>query len=115
MCLRLMKFQYSDNGKLAYDIQADVLCCVVEDLERTADQVFVHAEEGRTVSDCYYKCSDGDSVYSVVYLPELDRDEYHISKEKVLKMSRGQRYDYLWHSDIDGIRVPESQIKIRGE
>ena len=108
-----MKRQQSKRGKIAYDLDSDLLVCVVEDYDRTASEVYINPEEGLTVNDLYEECEPDDGVVGVVYLEELDYEDFKIGRDDALKMSKGQRFDYLFHSDMDIISVPKSQLRFR--
>lgn len=109
-----MSYQDTQLGRLAYDLQADLLCCIVEDFEREASEIYINPSEDRTVSDCYYECDDDECVYAVVYPNQLDvMKGYDYSKQDVLEMDREDRYNYLYFSDLDKLCVPQSQIEIR--
>lgn len=47
------------------------------------------------------------------YLEELEYQDFEVSKDEALEMTKGQRFDYLFHSDVDTMSVPESQLKFR--
>ena len=110
-----MSRQQSKRGKIAYDLDADLLVCVVEDYDRTASEVYINPDEGLTVNDLYQECEPNDSVAGVVYLEELDSEDFEIGRDDALKMNKGQRFDYLFHSDVDIISVPESQLRFRNQ
>jgi hypothetical protein len=108
-----VKRQQSKRGKIAYDLDADLLVCIIEDYDRTASEVYINPDEGLRVNDLYEECGSDDGVVGVVYLEELDYDDFEVSKNEVLEMSKGGRFDYLFHSDVDTMSVPESQLKFR--
>ena len=105
--------QQSKRGEIAYDLDSDLLVCIVQDDGRRADKVYVNPEDGLTVDDLYQECEADDRVYGVVYLEELDYDDFSMTQDEVLKMNQGQRFGYLFHSDTDIISVPEGQLKFR--
>jgi len=108
-----MTYQYSKGGELAYDLDTDLLVCVIREFDRPADEVFVNLDERLTVNDLYHECSPSDAVYGVVYLQAVDAKEIEKSREEVLMMDRGERYDCLCHSDVQVMSVPQSQLRFR--
>jgi hypothetical protein len=105
--------QQSKRGKIAYDLDSDLLVSVIEDYDRTASEVYINPDEGLTVDDLYRECKPDDGVVGVVYVAELDSKEFEVGRDEALEMSKGQRFDYLFHSDVDIMSVPESQLKFR--
>ena len=77
--------------------------------------MYINPDEGLTVNDLYQECESDDSVVGVVYLKELDCGDFELSRDEALEMSKGQRFDYLFHSDVDTISVPESQLRFRNQ
>jgi hypothetical protein len=108
-----VKRKKSKRGKIAYDLDADLLVYIIEDYNRTASEVYINPDEGLTVNDLYEECGSDDGVVGVVYLEELDYDDFEVNKNEVLEMSKGGRFDYLFHSDANTMSVPESQLKFR--
>ena len=110
-----MKEISSKRGTVGYDLDSDLLVCVIEDYDRTASEVYINPDEGLTVNDLYKECNPDGRVVGVVYLEELDYEDFDIGRDEALKMSKGQRFDYLFHSDADVFSVPESQLKFRNQ
>ena len=108
-----MTYQYSKEGELAYELESDLLVCIVREFDRPADEVYINLDEGLTVEDLYRECSESDTVYGAVYLQEVEVENVDKSREDVLEMDSGERYDYLWHSDIQVMSIPESQLHFR--
>ncbi len=108
-----MNYQYSEGGELAYDLDTDLLVCVIREFDRPADEVFVNLDEELTVNDLYYECSPSDTVYGVVYIQAIDNKNVEKSRDAVVEMDRGERYDCLWHSDTQVMSLPESQLRFR--
>jgi hypothetical protein len=106
-----MENQYSKRGELAYDLDTDLLVCVIRVFDRPADEVFVNLDEELTVNDLYHECSPSDTVYGVVYIQAVEADDIEKSREEVLMMDRGERYDYFWHSGVQVMSVPQSQLR----
>lgn len=40
-----MNYQQSEKGKLAYDLDTDLLVCVIREFDRPADEVFVNLDK----------------------------------------------------------------------
>jgi len=109
----LVNRQQSKRGEIAYDLESDLPVCIVGDDGKEADEVYVSPSEGLTVDDLYQECESDDSIAGVVYLEELDYEDFEMTKDEALEMSKGQRFDCLFHSDVDTISVPESQLRFR--
>jgi hypothetical protein len=108
-----MTYQYSKGGELAYDLDTDLLVCVIREFDRPADEVFLNLDEELTVNDLYYECSPSDTVYGVVYLQAVDSSSIEKSRDKLVEMDREERYDYLWHSEVQVMSLPESRLRFQ--
>jgi hypothetical protein len=102
----MVKLENTDIGKLAYDLHSDLLCVIVEDLDRTVTDVLVNPDESLTVYDLYHECERGDEVYAVTYVEQFEDDD-------VLYMDRLERYDFAQVSDCDMIYIPSPQLSMR--
>jgi hypothetical protein len=58
------------------------------------------------VNDLYYECSPSETVYSVFYLQAVEAEDTEKSRDELVKMDREERYDYLWHSEVQVIAPP---------
>jgi hypothetical protein len=108
-----MTYQYSKGGELAYELDTDLLVCVIREFDRPADEIFVNLDEGLTVNDLYYECSPSDAVYGVVYLQAVDNSSVGKSRHELVEMDREGRYDYLWHSEVQVMSLPESRLRFQ--
>ncbi|WP_152024085.1 hypothetical protein [Natronomonas moolapensis] len=62
------------------------------------------------MNDLYYECSPSDAVYGVVYLQAVDSNSVEKSRDELVEMDREERYDYLWHSEVQVMSLPESRL-----
>jgi hypothetical protein len=110
-----VNYQYSKGGELAYDLDTDLLVCVIREFDRPADEVFVNLnlDEELTVNDLYYECSPSDTVYGVVYLQAVNSSSVEKSRDELVEMDREERYDYLWHSEVQVMSLPESRLRFQ--
>ena len=65
------------------------------------------------MNDLYYECSPSDTVYGVVYLQAVDSSSIEKSRDELVEMGREERYDYLWHSNVQVMSLPESRVRFR--
>jgi len=108
-----VNYQYSKGGELVYDLGTDLLVCVIREFDRPADEIFVNLDEELTVNDLYHECSPSDTVYGVVYLRAVEAEGTEGSRDELVEMDREERYDYLWHSEVQAMSLPESRLRFQ--
>jgi hypothetical protein len=74
----------------------------------------VNLDEGLTVNGLYYECSPSDTVYGVVYLQAVDDNNAEKYRDELVKMCQQEPYDYLWHSNVQTMSLPESRLRFQG-